>query len=253
MSTWTLKEVRALSEKHGGGNKCCAAKYLSHGDVEKYRPHPGDSLDKYKTFVRMAYEEKQFMAEPEKESDALQEEGEIAEKAEEEQRAEEAEEAEEFFDIPKKATKKAAPKKKVVEEEEDFDEEEEEEKPKKKVAKKPVKKAAEEEEDFDVEEEKPKKVVKKAAPKKKAAAPAPAAEDDFLGMSEPAPTATSTSALDDLNSMFAPAEPAPAPAPAKAAKTKAAKAAKAEVGDAISHPFPCAAWEYSCLSFNPSI
>ena len=82
MSTWTLKEVRALSEKHGGGNKCCAAKYLSHGDVEKYRPHPGDSLDKYKTFVRMAYEEKQFMAEPEKESDALQEEGEIAEKAE---------------------------------------------------------------------------------------------------------------------------------------------------------------------------
>ena len=93
MSTWTLKEVRALSEKHGGGNKCCAAKYLSHGDVEKYRPHPGDSLDKYKTFVRLAYEEKQFMAEPEKESDALQEEGEIAEKAEEEQRAEEAEEA----------------------------------------------------------------------------------------------------------------------------------------------------------------
>ena len=132
-----------MSEKHGGGNKCCAAKYLSHGDVEKYRPHPGDSLDKYKTFVRLAYEEKQFMAEPEKESDALQEEGEIAEKAEEEQRAEEAEEAEEFFDIPKKA-KKAAPKKKVVEEEEDFDEEEEEEKPKKKVAKKPVKKAAEE-------------------------------------------------------------------------------------------------------------
>ena len=83
-----------MSEKHGGGNKCCAAKYLSHGDVEKYRPHPGDSLDKYKTFVRMAYEEKQFMAEPEKESDALQEEGEIAEKAEEEQRAEEAEDAE---------------------------------------------------------------------------------------------------------------------------------------------------------------
>ena len=47
-----------------------------------------------------------------------------------------------------------------------------------------------------------KKETAQAAPKKKVAAPAPAAEDDFLGMSEPAPTATSTSALDDLNSMF---------------------------------------------------
>ena len=51
MSTWTLKEVRALSEKHGGGNKACIAKWLSSGDVEKYRPHPGDSLDKYKNFM----------------------------------------------------------------------------------------------------------------------------------------------------------------------------------------------------------
>ena len=63
MSTWTLKEVRALSEKHGGGNKCCIAKYLSGGEVEKYRPKSGDSLEKYKTFVRLAYEEKQFMGE----------------------------------------------------------------------------------------------------------------------------------------------------------------------------------------------
>ena len=62
MSTWTLKEVRALSEKHGGGNKACIAKWLSSGDVEKYRPHPGDSLDKYKNFIRLAYEEKMFMA-----------------------------------------------------------------------------------------------------------------------------------------------------------------------------------------------
>ena len=65
MSTWTLKEVRALSEKHGGGNKCCKAKWLASGDVEKYRPKPGDSLDKYKNFVRMAYEEKMFMAKEE--------------------------------------------------------------------------------------------------------------------------------------------------------------------------------------------
>ena len=64
MSTWTLKEVRALSEKHGGGNKACIAKWLSSGDVEKYRPHPGDSLDKYKNFIRLAYEEKMFMAKP---------------------------------------------------------------------------------------------------------------------------------------------------------------------------------------------
>ena len=63
MSTWTLKEVRALSEKHGGGNKCCIAKYLSGGEVEKYRPKAGDSLEKYKTFVRLAYEEKMFMSE----------------------------------------------------------------------------------------------------------------------------------------------------------------------------------------------
>ena len=65
MSTWALREVRALSEKHGGGNKCCKAKWLASGDVEKYRPKSGDSLDKYKIFVRMAYEEKMFMAKEE--------------------------------------------------------------------------------------------------------------------------------------------------------------------------------------------
>ena len=92
MSTWTLKEVRALSEKHGGGNKCCIEKYLSHGDVEKYRPKPGDSLDKYKTFVRLAYEEKRFMANPEENAEEEEEQAEetVAEPAE--QPAEPAEE-----------------------------------------------------------------------------------------------------------------------------------------------------------------
>ena len=87
MSTWTLKEVRALSEKHGGGNKACIAKWLSSGDVEKYRPHPGDSLDKYKTFIRLAYEEKRFMAKPD--------EGEAAEEPAEEPVEEKPKEEEE--------------------------------------------------------------------------------------------------------------------------------------------------------------
>ena len=125
MSTWTLKEVRALSEKHGGGNKCCIAKYLSGGEVEKYRPKAGDSLEKYKTFVRLAYEEKMFMsaAEPAEEAEEPAEEPAVEAPAEEE---------EDVFDIPKKKAAKK-PVKKVVEEE-DFDEEEEE-KPKKKVKK----------------------------------------------------------------------------------------------------------------------
>ena len=131
MSTWTLKEVRALSEKHGGGNKCCAAKYLSHGDVEKYRPHTGDSLDKFKTFVRLAYEEKMFMGEDETKEEEAVEQEEVAEEATE-QAVEQAEEAEDFFDIP--AAKKKSTPKKVVVEEEDFDEEEEV-KPKKTVKK----------------------------------------------------------------------------------------------------------------------
>ena len=87
MSTWTLKEVRALSEKHGGGNKACIAKWLSSGDVEKYRPHPGDSLDKYKNFIRLAYEEKMFMAKPD--------EGEAAEEPAEEPVEEKPKEEEE--------------------------------------------------------------------------------------------------------------------------------------------------------------
>ena len=81
MSTWTLKEVRALSEKHGGGNKACIAKWLSHGDVEKYRPHPGDSLDKYKNFIRLAYEEKMFMAKDDAEEEPAEEAEEQAEEA----------------------------------------------------------------------------------------------------------------------------------------------------------------------------
>ena len=126
MSTWTLKEVRALSEKHGGGNKCCIEKYLSHGDVEKYRPKPGDSLDKYKTFVRLAYEEKQFMANPEENAEEEEEQAEetVAEPAE--QPAEPAEE-EDLFDIPeKKPAKKASKKASTPVEDEDFDAEEEE-------------------------------------------------------------------------------------------------------------------------------
>ena len=137
MSTWTLKEVRALSEKHGGGNKCCKAKWLATGDVEKYRPKPGDSLDKYKNFVRMAYEEKMFMAKDEE----TPEEKEAEEEAKEEAAAEAAEikeEEEEMFQVEKPSKKPA--KKPVVVDDEDFDEEEE--KPKKKVVKKVAKKTA---------------------------------------------------------------------------------------------------------------
>ena len=126
MSTWTLKEVRALSEKHGGGNKACIAKWLSSGDVEKYRPHPGDSLDKYKNFIRLAYEEKMFMAK----GDAEEEPAEEAEEQPEEApaAAAPAEEEDVFDEGPKKkAVKKAAPKKVQEEEEEDFGEEEVEE------------------------------------------------------------------------------------------------------------------------------
>lgn len=74
-----------------------------------------------------------------------------------------------------------------------------------------------------------KKVVKKVA-KKAPAKEAKPAEDDFLGLSEPAPaqTAPKSSAVDDLNSMFAPApaQPAPAqPAPAQAAPAQPAQTA----------------------------
>ncbi len=77
MSTWTLKEVKALNPKNGGGNENCKKLWLAKGDVEKYRPHPGDDLDKYKRFIEMAYVMKKFYAgddEAEEETDEPEEE-----------------------------------------------------------------------------------------------------------------------------------------------------------------------------------
>jgi len=63
MSTWTTEEVEVLRKKNGGGNEVAKAKWFSscsEKDLERFRPKPGDHLDKYKQFIVMVYEEKRW-------------------------------------------------------------------------------------------------------------------------------------------------------------------------------------------------
>lgn len=203
MSTWTLKEAKSLMEKNGGGNVNCAKKWLGKGDVEKYRPKPGDSLEKFKNFVRLAYEEKMFYSGPAPKKDEDDEEAE-EEGAEEEGAAEEGAEETPAATSPKPAA--VAPTEVIAAApagDDDFlggGEFGEEPEPVKKVVKKVVSKKAADESPKPAEE-KPavKKVVKKVASKKEeAAAPAPAA-------------AAGSSASMDLDKLLSPAAPAASP------------------------------------------
>jgi len=48
----TMEDVRALDERHGGGNAVACARWLAHAPDE--RPMPGDEAA-YKRFIKMAY------------------------------------------------------------------------------------------------------------------------------------------------------------------------------------------------------
>lgn len=56
MSMWTMDEVRALEDRNGGGNRAAQDLYLRVVRPSD-RPKKGDSLDRYKDFVRKAYNE----------------------------------------------------------------------------------------------------------------------------------------------------------------------------------------------------
>ena len=54
MSTWTVKEVQGLKEKHGGGNTHCRAKWLGKAkDLDRVLPH--HSLDGHKRFIDVVF------------------------------------------------------------------------------------------------------------------------------------------------------------------------------------------------------
>lgn len=63
MSTWTMEEVNALDERHGGGNTLCRARWYANMSPEQEQeltPKPGDSLDVHKSFIHQVYEQERF-------------------------------------------------------------------------------------------------------------------------------------------------------------------------------------------------
>lgn len=69
MSSWTQGEVDKLKTENGGGNDNAKKIWLAKKTCEKYKPQEGDNLDKFKDFIRMAYEEKKFYKKPKKEEE----------------------------------------------------------------------------------------------------------------------------------------------------------------------------------------
>mmetsp|Transcript_7830 Transcript_7830/g.13992 ORF Transcript_7830/g.13992 Transcript_7830/m.13992 type:complete len:441 (-) Transcript_7830:1422-2744(-) len=63
MSTWTMEEVDALRKRNGGGNEVARAKWFAKWtskDEERYMPHEGDKIDKWKELIIMVYEDKRW-------------------------------------------------------------------------------------------------------------------------------------------------------------------------------------------------
>ena len=74
MSNWTLREIDALRDTHGGGNRHAALKWLA-----KWNPHDGqcpkpkpkvDHLDVFKAFVQRVYLDQEFVAEASEDSES---------------------------------------------------------------------------------------------------------------------------------------------------------------------------------------
>lgn len=59
MSVWTMSEVKALDESQGGGNKVALRRYLANVP-EGARPAKDSSLDAFKKFVELAYNEQRW-------------------------------------------------------------------------------------------------------------------------------------------------------------------------------------------------
>lgn len=66
MSSWTQAEVDKLKPENGGGNDNAKKIWLAKKSAEKEMPQQGDNLDKFKDFIRKAYEEKKYYKKPKK-------------------------------------------------------------------------------------------------------------------------------------------------------------------------------------------